>query len=141
MCQVTPHARRYRVYKNSRMTHPIIDYCVHIIFICARLMNNLGYSKFTNPNRLLKLLLMHRGNHWDHFLWYFHCLAQGLPCIWFLESISSNTECRWSHLDQKNHLQGLHDISNIWYFGHHVTRDSQVILKIWLSIHKIFLVS
>ena len=45
-----------------------------------------------------------------------------------------------TYLDQKNHLGGVHVISNIQHFGDPMARDSQVIIKTQSSIHMMSLV-
>ena len=62
-------------------------------------MNNLGYGQLSNPNRSLKLVLMSVRNYQKLFLQYFHYISQRFYRILFLESISSNIEGGWSHLD------------------------------------------
>ena len=61
-------------------------------------MNDLGYGQLSNPNRSLKLVLMHVeiiGNSSDIFT----ILAKDFIASHSFESISSNTEGGWSHLD------------------------------------------
>ena len=62
-------------------------------------MNALSYGLLSNPSLSLRLLLMRRGNHGELLLQYFHYLGQGFHCILFLESISSNIEGGWYHLN------------------------------------------
>ena len=50
-------------------------------FVHDRLMNDLGYDQFSNPNWLLKLELMCGGNHLEHplpILIVSHSLSQSL---------------------------------------------------------------
>ena len=64
-----------------------------------RLMNDLGYNQLSNPNHSLKLVLMRRGNHQEHF--FYVSITLGKDFISFHESILSNTKRGQSHL---NHI-------------------------------------
>ena len=51
-------------------------------------MNDVGYGQFLNPNQLLKLILMHGGNHLELIIEYFYYLDQAFHRISFVELIS-----------------------------------------------------
>ena len=90
---------RYRVYKLSYETLPPSVTMYILSFICARLMNNLGYGQLLNANCSFKLVLMCEGNYQEHLVRYFYYLGQGFYHISFIESILSNTDSGRSHLD------------------------------------------
>ena len=89
-----------------------------------RLMNYLGYGQLSNPNRLLKLVVMRGGNYRELFLWYFHYISQGFRHISFLESISSNTKDRKSHLDHTIIFEEFMSYLTYDVFGDLMARDS-----------------
>ena len=61
-------------------------------------MNDLGYGQLSNPNRSLKLVLM-RVEIIENSFDISTTLAKDLIASYSFESISSNTEGGWSHLD------------------------------------------
>ena len=40
-----------------------VNLCINCMLSCTRLMNNLGFGHVSNPNEILKLLLIRVGNH------------------------------------------------------------------------------
>ena len=61
-------------------------------------MNDLGYGQLSNPNRSLKLVLM-RVEIMENSFDISTTLAKDFIASHYFESISSNTEGAWSHLD------------------------------------------
>ena len=62
-------------------------------------MNDLGYGQLSNPNRSLKLVLMHVEIIENSFSDISTTLAKDFIASHSFESISSNTEGGWSYLD------------------------------------------
>ena len=88
-------------------------------------MNDLGYGQLSNPNRSLKLVLMHVEIIENYFSDISTTLAKD-----FITSHSLSQSPQIPGVDdpilitQHNHLRGLHVVSNIWRFRKPVTRDS-----------------
>ena len=62
-------------------------------------MNDLGYGQLSKPNQSLKLVLMHVEIIENPFFDISTTLAKDFIASHSFESISSNTEGEWSHLD------------------------------------------
>ena len=62
-------------------------------------MNDLGYGQLSNPNQSLKLVLMRVEIIENSFFDISTTLAKDFIASHSFESISSNTEGGWSHLD------------------------------------------
>ena len=89
-------------------------------------MNDLEYGQLSNPNRSLKLVLMHGENHRETFLQYFYYLGQGFYRISFLELIFLDTKGKRSHL--------YHSI----IFDDFMSYQIYDVLEIlWLEIHRL----